>query len=231
MRLVLPISMSLLAAACTADKGAEGMIILNDTAPPVGSTCTFTGDPMQPFISSGEIAYEAAAANAGYLMAPLFESRITADTADPSNIPERTIHLEGANITAQIANGGTKQNYSVLFSGSVLPNQGTTNVVFEALPAGSIQALSDGSQNVEVVLSIAAYGSLGGGRIDAEPFQFPITIARKASAYKMCNDTSLVVSTVAPNPCNVFQDSAITCCKDISDPSGRTLVCPAVAQM
>jgi hypothetical protein len=227
MRLVLPISMSLLAAACTADKGAEGMIILNNTAPPVGATCTFTGDPLQPFVSSGTIAYEVIGSSVGYLMAPLVESRITADTTDLSNIPERTIHLEGANITAQVANGGTKQNYSVLFAGSVLPNQGTTNVVFEALPVSSIQAFSNGSQNVEVVLSIAMYGSLGGGRIDAEPFQFPVTIL-KSSTHLMCDSTALQIPTASPNPCNPYQDSDVVCCTDVT--SGA-LLCPAVAQM
>lgn len=134
MRLVSPVSFVLLVGSLSAcaDKGDEGMFILNNTAPPAGALCTLTGDVTQPFTAAGEISHRAAAAGAGYVLTPLIASRITANPGDEA---ERTIHLEGANVTVSVANGGTSQSYTALFAGSIAPNGGLTNVSFEVLPA------------------------------------------------------------------------------------------------
>ncbi|MEO8844360.1 MAG: hypothetical protein ABI591_34445 [Kofleriaceae bacterium] len=243
MRLVSPISFVLLVgclSAC-ADKGGEGMFILNNTAPPIGATCTLTGDPVQPFTAAGEISYLAAAAGAGYIMTPLIESRITATTG---NDALRTIHLEGANVTATVANGGASQSYSVLFAGSVAPNGGTTNVAFDVLPVDKMQALgasnANSGMNTVVVTTIAVYGTLGGGQIDAEPFQYPITIIAPgkgivtglgtdgtiAGGAISCGSMSLPVASTG-NPCNPYQDGVLGCC--LSNIGAVHAVCPAVA--
>ena len=64
--------LALLLFGC-AKNGAEGMVILANTAP-AGTACTFTGDPMQPAFSSGQISAESTNA---YLLTPLIESRIS----------------------------------------------------------------------------------------------------------------------------------------------------------
>ncbi|HET9987423.1 MAG TPA: hypothetical protein VFQ65_02865, partial [Kofleriaceae bacterium] len=133
MRLVSALAFTLLVVGC-ADKGDEGFFIRNNTAPPA-SACTFTGDPGQPFIASGAISYMSPQ---GYVFTPLLESRITAVMGQEA---ERTIHLEGANVTLTAAPGGTTQKFTALFSGSLAPNSGTANVSFELLPKSSIMAL------------------------------------------------------------------------------------------
>ncbi|MEO8839961.1 MAG: hypothetical protein ABI591_01375 [Kofleriaceae bacterium] len=232
MRLVSALAfMSLVGLVGCADKGDEGFFILNNTAPPVGGvSCAFTGDPAQPFIAAGAISY---LAPQGYVFTPLLESRITAVLGHEA---ERTIHLEGANVTLQVANGGMQQQFTALFSGSLAPNSGTTNVSFELLPVSSIKALGSASQNVEVVASVSAYGTLGGGRIEGEPFQYPITIVAPdngivfgaktpSQAGTPClNDTNTPRSG---NACNVFQDGVVDCCVSATG----TNVCPAVPEM
>lgn len=230
MRLVSALAFTLLVVGC-ADKGDEGFFILNNTAPPVGgATCTLTGDAGQPFIAAGAISY---LSPSGYVFTPLLQSRITAVMGMES---ERTIHLEGANVTLQLANGGTMQSFTALFSGSIAPNNGTTNVAFELLPASSIISLGNASQNVEVVASITPYGTLGGGRIDGEPFQYPITIIAPNNGIVFGAKTPSQAGTpclndpTAPrtgNPCNVFQDGVVDCCVDANGAN----VCPAVSTM
>jgi len=232
MRLVSPVSFVLLVGSLSAcaDKGDEGMFILNNTAPPIGTACTLTGDPQQPFTAAGEISYLAVAAGTGYVLTPLIESRITANMGDEAL---RTIHLEGANVTASVANGGTSQSYTVLFAGSIAPNGGSTNVAFEVLPADKISALgkanADGGANTEVVANIAAYGTLGGGRIDAEPFQYPITIIAPNRGITFGTTTkcnSMMLGARTGNPCNAFQDGVVDCCLS----STNAVLCPAVAE-
>jgi hypothetical protein len=241
MRLVSPVSFVLLVGSLSAcaDKGDEGMFILNNTAPPIGTACTLTGDPAQPFTAAGEISYLAAAAGTGYVLTPLIESRITANMGDEAL---RTIHLEGANVTVSVANGGTSQSFTALFSGSIAPNGGSTNVAFEVLPADKISALgkanADGGANTEVVANIAAYGTLGGGRIDAEPFQYPITIIAPGKGIVTGVGTKDTIASggiscgmppiagTMANACNQYQDGVVACC--LSNIGGTVHeVCPA----
>jgi hypothetical protein len=244
MRLVSPISFVLLVGSLSAcaDKGDEGMFVLNNTTV-VGAACTFTSDSMQQFTAAGEISYKATTGGSGYILTPLIESRITADAG---NEAQRTIHLEGANITAAVANGGSSANYSVLFSGSLAPNGGTANVMFEALPVNRIidfgKANADGGMNTEVVLTVAIYGTLGGGRVDAEPFQYPITILAKdkgivtglgvdgtyTNGAISCGSMSLPMPPMTYSQCNPLQDGAVLCC--LSNVGGAVHeVCPAMA--
>jgi hypothetical protein len=233
MRLVSALAFTLLVVGC-ADKGDEGFFILNNTAPPAsGGACTFTGDSGQPFIASGSISQ---LATQGYVFTPLLESRITAVTGSEA---QRTIHLEGANVTLQVANGGTMQSFTALFSGSLAPNGGTTNVAFELLPVSSIKALGNVSQNVEVVATITPYGTLGGGRIDGEPFQYPVTILAPGNGIVTgiqppvsCKGFIASGATV-PNGCNMYQDGVLACC--IASPTSTTAtpgstVCPGVGE-
>jgi len=224
MRLVSSISFVLLvcAASACADKGDEGMFILNNIAPPA-STCVFTSDKAQPFIAAGAISYDSPS---GYIFSPLIESRITAVAAQTA---ERTIHLEGADVSLAVANGGASQKFTALFSGSVEPNGGTTSVTFELMSKSSILALGNAQQNVEVVASVAIYGTLGGGRVDGEPFQYPITIVGRGNGIVnvlgSCANMMLPTPTQTGNVCNKFQDGAVDCCS-CGDPSKP--VCPPV---
>jgi hypothetical protein len=236
MRLVSALAFTLLVVGC-ADKGDEGFFILNNTAPPAaGGVCTFTGDSGQPFLASGSISQ---LATQGYVFSPLLESRITAVTGAEE---QRTIHLEGANVTLTVPATGATSSFTALFSGSLAPNGGTTNVSFELLPANLISAptgaFGSKTMNVEVVASVTPYGTLGGGRIDGEPFQYPITIVAPGNGIVTgiqppvsCKGFN---STVTANGCNPYQDGTFACCvtsmTSTSPPPGTT-VCPGVAEM
>ncbi|MFT3695484.1 MAG: hypothetical protein QM831_20280 [Kofleriaceae bacterium] len=236
----LPVALMFLVGGACADHGNEGFFIVNNSAAVAGGTCTFTPDLTEPFIAAGSISVDSPS---GYVMAPLFDSNITA-TDDQVN--QRSIHLQGANVHAEVANGGTHQDYTVLFSGTIFPNGGLTNAVVEMLPASSIQAFGNvnaaNNQNTEVVLTITAYGTLGGGRIDAEPFYYPITLVApknglirgigynsdgsiNPTASQSCVGYSQVASP--GNPCNAFQDGDVDCC---FSPTLNEAVCPAVSE-
>lgn len=236
--------MFLLGGACQ-DHGNEGFFIVNNTAATEGGTCTFTGDLTQPFTAAGVISFDSPG---GYVMAPLFDSNLTA-TDTMTN--QRAIHLQGANIHAEVANGGAHQDYSVLFSGTLFPNGGTTNVAFEALPKSSMNAFatmnSGAGQNTEVILTITPYGTLGGGRIDGEPFQYPITIVASGhgvthglAGFDSAGNAEVEgaqpcqgYTTVARqgNPCNPYQDGDVDCCVHVNmvDDTTGTARCPAVS--
>ena len=230
MRLVSILAFVGLASGCAND-GDAGMFVLNNSAPPAGTVCTFTGAQAQLFTSAGSIsAYstETNAAASGYILSPLIESRIT--TTSDVQIPQRTIHLEGANITAQVNGNGVKQQYTALFAGSLAPG-GTTNVSFEALPVPSIMAFEPSkTDNILVVLTVQIFGTLGGSRIDADPFQYPVTIVGEGKGIvfgvtNLCTVPGSVART--GNACNPFQDGTVDCCLS---KSGR-LVCPAIAEL
>lgn len=249
----LPFALMFLLGGACQDHGNEGFFIVNNTAATEGGTCTFTGDLTQPFTAAGTIAFDSPS---GYVMAPLFDSNLTA-TDTMTN--QRAIRLQGANIHAEVANGGAHQDYSVLFSGTLFPNGGTTNVSFEALPKSSINAFasmnSAAGQNTEVILTITPFGSLGGGRIDGEPFQYPVTIiaAGKGITTGLDYDSSgnlrlpydpnnmatygshsvscTQFTQVAQqgNPCNPYQDGNVDCCVHDNGDNTGTARCPAVS--
>ena len=237
MRFVSILAFVGLVSGCS-DNGDAGMFVLNNSAPPAGTVCTFTGEQAQLFTSAGTISWYATELGQGYVLSPLVESRIA--TTSASQVAQRTIHLEGANITAQVNGTGAKRQYTVLFAGSLVPG-GTTNVSFEALPVASIVAFDPvGDQNVLVVLTIQIYGSFGGSRIDADQFVYPVTIVGKEKGVAFGTSTTSVTScktstSVARtgNACNPLQDGVVDCCREQvgampmgSDP----LVCPAVPQ-
>jgi hypothetical protein len=225
-------------AGCVADSGGEGFVILNNTA--VGTDCAFTGDTGQAFIAHGQIF---SGSPTGYLLTPLFESAITA-TAD--NQLQRTIMFSGANVeltvaalTIHHADGstvsamppeltGTDGKFRVLFSGS-LPPGGSTNVAFEVLPVSAINTImqaagagSGDSVNAEVKAVVKADGTMGGDRVDAAPFTYPITVCNDCVVVDRgaCPLTSMTVRT--GNACNPFQDGPVDCCEE----AGGGLVCP-----
>jgi hypothetical protein len=241
MRLVSVLALVGFGSGCS-DGGDAGMFVLNNTAPPVGTICTLTGASSQGFTSAGTISYFATEGSLGYVLAPLIESRIT--TTSLAQVPQRTIHLEGANITAQVNGAGAGQQYTALFAGSLLPD-GTTNVSFDALPVDKIMALGSKTSNTLVVLTIQIYGTLGGSRIDADTFQYPVTIVAEGkgivfgagdgspaqTGYVSCKAITSVTRT--GNACNPLQDGVVDCCRSQSGSASLPtdpLQCPAIPQ-
>jgi hypothetical protein len=205
-------SITLILLAGCAHQGDEGLFILNNSQPN-GTICALTSDPAQPFLAQGRIA---AASPEGYVLTPLIESRITAVMGHEL---ERTIHLEGANVTLSMvsSSGSLSQvsQYTALFSGSVAPLS-AVNVSFQVLPAMS----AAGQYNVDVTV----FGTLGGGRIDGQPFDYPITVCDNCITRNLGSCTGATITNFG-NPCNPYQDGIVDCCTD----STGQLLCPGVA--
>lgn len=210
-------ALALLLVGCV-DKGDEGMFVLNNTAPPA-EMCTLTGASDQPFLPGGSIV---AGANTSYFLTPLIQSRITALEGHEL---ERTVHLEGAEIILSTvgADGSLTKtdDFTSLFSGSVNP-LGTVNTLFPIIPAATVKATT---ANTTINANITVYGTLGGGRIEAEPFNYTVTICTDCLLRNNGPCASAPMAMNKGNPCNPFQDYAVDCCT-----VNNTLICPGPLQ-
>jgi hypothetical protein len=195
--------LALLLFGC-AKNGAEGMVILANTAP-TGSTCVFTGDPSQPAFSSGQISAESPDA---YLLTPLIESRITA--AGSGDSVDRSILLNGANITLTATQDGANVSlaeslFSTPVSGTIPPG-GTINVAFPIIPVDVLSAFENATTQTEVVANVTVFGTEGGD---------------------LGTCVGLTSTVNLGNPCNPFQDGIVDCCEDAIT---KDLICPAVSE-
>jgi len=209
--------LALFVFGCTAN-GAQGMVILGNTAP-TGTTCAFSGDPSQGTLSSGEISAESPLP---YILTPIVESRFSAGSGI-----DRSIFLSNANVQLS-ANGAGLATFSAPVSGTIPPG-GTANVSFPAIPVTVLQMLDSAAAPTEVLASVTIIGTEGGGQVDSEPFSYGITVCPKAAECVVQNLGSCVGLTaqISPgNPCNPFQDGVVECC---TNTAGQT-VCPAVSE-
>jgi hypothetical protein len=212
--------------ACSANNGGDSaMIVLDNSAVIAGATaCTFTGDIAQPFTSHGIIF---SGSPVPYILNPLIESRITAVTGQEAT---RTIEIQGADVSLTVAGTGAptlpQPSFQVIASGFVAPNMGTTNLSLDVLPVADLTALDAAlgtatGGSFEVVASVKVHGLLGGDRVDAQPFQYGITVCNDCVVFDD-GPCPLTIQTIrGGNVCNVFQDGNVDCCEQ-----GSTLVCP-----
>lgn len=215
-------------AACSATTGDESMFILNDTAPPTGGTCMFTGTLGQPFISTGMIDTRT---RLGYMFNPLVESQVTAIMGKESL---RTIEVQGANIDLSVEDAGgasvtvpaKDQHFSTLTSGSLAPNGGTGNFTFQIVPPDTIAAIKAATSNpVTLEATVQVYGTLGGGQVNARPFTYPVTVCTDCLVVDggPCAGSGAVMPK-STNPCQPYQDGTVTCCEGSG--GSADLVCP-----
>lgn len=207
------VALALLIIGCV-DKGDEGMFVQNNTAP-TGDSCTLTGDPAQPFLPLGAIA---AGVSTNYVLTPLIRSRITAFEGREL---ERTIHLEGADIVlSTVARDGTltqTDEFTSLFSGSLSP-QGSVNAIFPIIPAATVMATTS---NTTVNASVTVFGTLGGGRVESEPFNYTVNVCTDCLLRNNGPCATAPQAMAKGNPCNVFQDFVVDCCT-----VNNALICP-----
>jgi len=237
-------SLALLGCAATADSDGA-MIVLQNTGLSTGATdCTFTGMMGQPTISHGQIN---TASPSPYLLEPLIESRVTAVMGQEL---QKTILIEGADVhltvpTVTVTNASNQtstptitlatndQAFKSLFSGSIMPNGGITNVGVSLIPTTVITTILQQSGatasdrlHAEVVAEVNVYGSLGGDTVKALPFQYAVTVCNDCVVNNvgMCPATGTVRMG---NACNYYQDLPVDCC---TEPTSGALTCPARTQ-
>jgi hypothetical protein len=220
-----PLTISAAALAlggCPANNNGDApMVVLNNSAVTQGSTtCTLSGDPNQPFTSQGVIS---TLSPVPYLLTPLIESRITALAGQES---QRTISLQGADVTLSSSVALPSTSFQSLASGFLAPNGGTTNVTINLVPVDDITAIANtlgtNPGSVEVVASVTLFGLLGGDRVDAVLFQYGVTVCNNCVVFDNGACPLTVTTARLGNPCNVFQDGNVDCCRD----GNNALVCP-----
>ncbi|HEX4451948.1 MAG TPA: hypothetical protein VH143_13815 [Kofleriaceae bacterium] len=226
-----PVLVLFVALGC-AKNGDEGMVVLANTAPS-GTVCTFTGDLTQPAFSQGEIYADSPDP---YLLTPLIESRFSA--AGSGENVDRSILLQGADVTLTAATGGksvslpSTAQFTTTIAGTIDPG-GLLNVSFPLVPTDVLQLFASGSADTEIVANVVVFGDEGGGRVNAEPFGYQVTVCPEGAPCVIANAgpcKGLTATVNAGNPCNPYQDGITTCCTSGSG-SDAVLVCPAVAQM
>lgn len=231
---------------CVASSDSDGaMIVLQNTGLATGAiACTFTGTAGQPTISHGQIN---TLSNSPYLLEPLIESRVTAVAGQEL---QKTILINGADVTLSVPTvtvtnssnqtttktvtlSGSDAAFQSLFSGSIMPNGGITNVGVNLIPTSAIASIvsqagagATDKLHAEVVAQVSVYGMLGGDKVKALPFQYAVTVCNDCviNNIGMCPATGTVR---VGNPCNYYQDLPVDCC---TEPTSGALTCPARTQ-
>jgi hypothetical protein len=226
-----PVLVSFVVLGC-AKNGDEGMVVLANTAPN-GTACTFSGDPTQPAFSQGEIY---AGSTDPYLLTPLIESRFT-PVGSGENV-DRSILLQGADVTLSASTGGQSvtlpsaaAQFTTTIAGTIGPG-GFLNVSFPIVPTDILSLFKSGTADTEIVANVVVFGDEGGGRVNAEPFGYQVTICPEGApcVVEDVGTCKGLTATVNPgNPCNPFQDGIVTCCED--ENTAGQLDCPAAPQM
>ena len=235
LRAIATIVLASAAGGCLASSGDEGMVVLNNTAI-IGTTCSLLGTSGQAFQTQGSIS---ALSNSPYILTPFLQSKVTASMDQEL---QRTIILQGAKIDLTVAavSGTTaaitlpKTHFTSLFAGD-LPPGGSANVAFDLVPVDDIAAVKAAAASpadtidATIQANIVIYGTLGGAEIDANPFQYPVTVCTNCIANLLGGCPQPQGTTVRlGNPCNPFQDGVVDCCQSVGGP----LTCPAtVASM
>lgn len=233
-----------LAAGCVADHGDESFVI-RDNLLPEENECLFT--PESATLARGLINLESPFS---YLLGALFESRIAAPEGKDSL---RTIFIQGANVelligpteiigaddSVTIDDSVTTVQFLTPFSVGLAPNGGQSTGAFDLVPPSVLADLrtrfaadaAAGSRiHTSILATARAFGEYYGDRIEAAPFQFPITACNDCvvrSVFPDCAAIPADIETSPGNACNPFQDEVVDCCIDSFSGS---LICPAVVE-
>lgn len=219
------LSALVLSPACTVDGGGDSMFIVQNQVPDSGEggACSISSSPGDTFRQSGALD----ASNAFfYDMYPVIASRI--ETSDTQTQLQRTIRVEGARV--KLRNAGSDSvidEFEVPFSGSVLPDGGSTAFAVRLADANNISLFSAGST---IVAEVKVFGDLAGGEVESDPFLYPIDVCQDC-LFNNLGGCETVLTSFEPEPggeCNPAQDVPVDCCTN--SVSGR-LLCPAVGEL
>ncbi len=235
--LLATLPFALTVGACVDDNADSGMIVLKAVAPEDG--CTFSTDS-EVFLPSGHID---AAADRGYLIAPLVRNDLTTITGEA--VTPKTIFLTGAQIVvkfydadlfsadeqAMMTTDGLTR-YLAPFSGSIAPNGGKVVFPFEAVPTdllakvgAKLTAQSRFSTLLDVQIRIV--GDRGGSEVESNLFRFPIEVCSNCERFVIGDCTTVNPNTVVRTGgvCAPSQDGQVDCCVG-ADPDLREVDCP-----
>ncbi|MDB4955393.1 MAG: hypothetical protein JWO36_2962 [Myxococcales bacterium] len=213
------------------DANTDGALLITKNVAP-GMGCTFTADVLEPFLAMGTLDTRV---GGPYILHPQLRSRITADITNPLNIDQRTVILQGANISISFPNppagftiDTTLLQFRQLFSAPIAPNGGLTDVSFLIIPSTISRAvfpqLTANVPTIVAVASVVVDGQMGGGTVTSQPFQFPVNLTTGLVIDNGTCPLPMTFGTIrAGDPCNPSQDGVVDCCRD----AAGNLRCPA----
>jgi hypothetical protein len=219
------------AIGCT--NADEPLIILQNQVPNAG--CEIPSSRGTTFLPSGVIDTESAV---GYIFNPVVQN----NAVDTDNPNLRTVLVEGAEIDLKFQSGAVDTseadayaaagltNFTKRFSGSIVPDGGTTSFSFEIIPKALLEALADKlgdpSQRLQVTAEVKIFGSMGGGGVESIPFVYPVDVCKGCMEVNVgeCVDLNESFTPLEGGECNPLQDVITECCTA----SDGSEVCPAV---
>jgi hypothetical protein len=207
--------------ACAAE-GAESIQILRNQLPAEG--CEIPLDTSGAFQPRGRIDV---AAGSGYLFTPLVQSNV-----EPSMGAGRWVFVEGADISLEFVGAnapsgsfGDLLNFRSLFSGSIEPG-GVGTFAFDVVPKQLLGMLTVNVDDpLQVVASVELVGTLDGGDVRSNTFNYPIEICNGCMTNVLGACLGLTATEISSGgTCQTLQDGVLDCCTD----EAGALVCPAV---
>jgi hypothetical protein len=237
-RLLIALTLATAIGGCTADSGAEGILVVKNVAPPPGTVCQFTATEIEPFLSHGTLEVGVSAA---YLFTAQMKSRITAMAGQEDqrtvitqeadidiSFPNSTL-FSPAELTAMQQSGQT--HFAELFAAPIAPNGGITDAGFTLIPTTLADAVHTKlaaitpPPTVEAQATFTVVGTMSSERVTSNPFTYAVTMGIGVVLRNLgtCPRPLGTVPLNEPNPCNIAQDGFVDCCTDMNG----MLVCPA----
>ncbi len=220
-----------LAPACA--ENDQAIFVRHTIAPPAartGTSCLYTPDPTQPFISGGVVD---AALRSSYTMHVLVGSQLIArgDPAQPRSESNR-VRLSGAVVRVTDVNGLLLGEFTSLGSAFIDPAPGTnasfTPFFFNGIDAATLAKITAGGVTSKlVVVNAKVFGTtLGGVDVESGEFAFPVQVCTGCLVSFATGDDPLTdgvdcnlakasaggVTAAPPQaPCEFGQDESVPC--------------------
>ena len=221
-----------------------------------GNECVFTGDPTQPFLSSGTVDVDF---RNDYTPTYLVGNQ-TVPRGDPNAPQTETsiITIQGAVVKITDTDGNTIRTFTRLSTATVHPSSGTTPsyspitvTTIDSTTLIGLRSKLEGGATVRLVTYVQFFGkTLGGQDVESNNYEFPVDVCMFVPGFNNCliefapqdmnpvamepnclSAASGMASTTLPVPCVRGQDLGVDCsqCQDIPACRGAATSVPVDA--
>jgi hypothetical protein len=210
-------------AACAPEDGDVTIIIQNNKAPDPTS-CVVALEEGGLFISRGSVSTSLANT---YFMNPLIKN--LASSEGGTLLSNRTFFGEGFRVTLSSPDSALQaaintSSYTVAHGYSAGPDNGLAIVGTDVLPSGLLPSLDAASTSGTLLISLTAFGLMGGTEVESNAFVFPVLVGATPNVRNLGNCAQLPDNFVSEAvSCLGFQDNITQCCVGPTN----NLVCPA----
>lgn len=236
------LALTVAAAGCAADSGDNALLILANRAPDDG--CTFSAEASGAAFASGryDVQYLDATNPGAYLAAPLVQNlTLVDDSAHPELVARRTALMKGVHVSISFTDetlvdkaaldAAGLLKFDARFAGSIEPNLGLGVFPVEVVPYELLLAVKDALAahpdvtHVGLIVSLSAYGEIGGGTVESAAFELPVDVCSGCLTqdHGACSSLPTTFTPRTGGFCDVRQDGVVDCCT-----TDAGAVCPAV---